>query len=128
MDDRSPEEVWEERLGRLLTVEEASALVGSSAELAELEASGAVIALTRRSGNRCYPSRQFIDGRPIPGVAAAHRRMSEVVSPWTAASFALGGEPHPALDGLSVREWAASGRSLDHLMLVAERDAAPLAH
>ena len=121
-------QVWEETLGRLLTADEASAVVGSPEALADLERADALIVLERRSGELCYPSRQFIDGKPLPALAAAYRVMRHVVSSWTAASFALGGAPHAELEGVSVRAWAASGRSVDRLLLVAERDAAALAH
>jgi hypothetical protein len=119
-------DAWTEAFGALLTPEEAGDVVGSSVALARYEDSGAVIALTEGSGERVYPQFQFVDGRPLPDLAAAHRILSEFASSWTAAAWCVG--PHPELDLDTPCAWAAAGGDPTVLLLVARRDAARLAH
>jgi hypothetical protein len=121
--------VWEDAIGPLLSGPQARELLGSVSRqrLDQLVKAGRVIALEERSGERRFPAWQFHDGRPIVGLAAAHRQLVEVgkTDPWTAASWCV--TAHPQLSNQSPRDWAASERDAETLALVAHRDASRLA-
>jgi hypothetical protein len=118
-------DAWREALGDLLTREEASAILGSEEELVRAEAAGELIVLTQRSGQPRYPAFQLVNGRPLPALAQAHRTLSGECSDWTGAAWAVA--PNPHLAGRSPLSATMDGDDA-RVQLVAERDAAALAH
>jgi hypothetical protein len=121
--------VWEDAVGPLLSGPQARELLGgvSRQRLDQLVKAGRLIALEERSGDRRFPAWQFHDGRPLEGLAAAHRELVELgkTDPWTAASWCVAA--HPQLNDQSPRGWAAGGGNAKKLALVAHRDASRLA-
>lgn len=121
--------VWEDAVGPLLSGPQARELLGgvSRQRLDQLVKAGRLIVLEERSGDRRFPAWQFHDGRPLEGLAAAHRELVELgkTDPWTAASWCVAA--HPQLNDQSPREWAVGGGDAKKLALVAHRDASRLA-
>jgi hypothetical protein len=121
--------VWEEAVGRLLTVDQLLAALDMGPEqLAGLLDAGDVITLTSHSGAIRFPEFQFADGLPMSSLTRAHRLLVHQgrVSPWSAAAWLT--SPHPDLDGLSPAQWASERRDDERLQAVARRDAEYLAH
>jgi hypothetical protein len=118
---------WPDEVGPMLDSSQARQLLGavSRQRLGQLIKQKRVIVLEQRSGERQFPAWQFDEsGHPRAALVAAHRQLVEVghMSPWSAASWCT--QPHPELNQLAPRKWAAEGRDDGQLRLVAQRDAA----
>jgi hypothetical protein len=109
----------------LLNAEQAHKVLGSALEFRRCRASGALITLRKSSGEDVFPAFQFVNGHPLPELAAAHHILSEYVSSWTAAAWCVGDHPELAME--SPVAWAASERDPARLRRIARRDAARLA-
>ncbi len=121
------EQAWGQRLGAMLDAKDVESVLGVSRQrVSVLAQEHRLVALPKPGGGRQFPAWQFtrLDGAQRAGLARAHRTLVDEgqVSPWSAASWLLSEQTE--LDGAVPVQFAADGGDLEHLAVVAARDAA----
>jgi hypothetical protein len=121
------EQAWEQRLGVMLDSKDVESALGVSRQrVSVLAQEHRLVALPKPGGGRRFPAWQFtrLDSTQRGALAHAHHMLvtDGGMSPWSAASWLLGEQPE--LGGSTPVHYAAGAGDLEHLALVASRDAA----